>query len=237
MRIGRVSSRDAERATRLIVSTNAAAGTVDDGVAARLGQRREVLGAQRADVERRRAGDDLDVLLGGAQLERGVGRRAASGRRRAAAGPGGRPCPRARPSPASGTRRPTSMSVARSSAPSAPATSWTPESAWTALRVEATRETTLSCASRSAEDVSNFTMSTSDVWLEVIGPVQCVQKGEGARRMRGRGARPGANEWGESVKSRGRSSRRRRGGARGRGRRPVPRGRRRCARRLAGRRT
>ena len=42
----------------------------DDGVAAGVGERREVLAAQRADVERRRAGDDLDVLLGGAQLER-----------------------------------------------------------------------------------------------------------------------------------------------------------------------
>ena len=41
-----------------------------DGVAAGVGERREVLGAERADVERRRAGDDLDVLLGGAELER-----------------------------------------------------------------------------------------------------------------------------------------------------------------------
>ena len=39
-------------------------------VAAGLGERREVLGAQRAHVERRGAGHDLDVLLGRAQLER-----------------------------------------------------------------------------------------------------------------------------------------------------------------------
>ena len=55
------------------------------------------------------------------------------------------------------------MSVARSSAPPRGALSWTPESAWTALRVEATRETTASWASRSAHDVENFTMRTS--WM------------------------------------------------------------------------
>jgi hypothetical protein len=48
---------------------------VDDVLAAGLGQRRKVLGAQRPDVERRRAGDDLDVLLGRPQLEARVGAR------------------------------------------------------------------------------------------------------------------------------------------------------------------
>jgi len=69
VRIGRVSSRDRldERRGR----------HVDDVLAAGLGQWREVLGAQRADVERRRAADDLDVLLGRAQLER----RAVAGQR------------------------------------------------------------------------------------------------------------------------------------------------------------
>jgi hypothetical protein len=52
------------------------------------------------------------------------------------------------------------MSVARSSAPVPETLSWTPESAWTALRVEATRETTPSCPSSSAHDVENFTMKT-----------------------------------------------------------------------------
>ena len=84
MRIGRVSSLDAERATFSTVSTNAAAG-IDDVVAARLGQRREVLGAQRAQVELRRAGHDLDVPLRGAQLERHRRSRGACGRRRAEA--------------------------------------------------------------------------------------------------------------------------------------------------------
>ena len=83
VRIGRVSSREAERATLPIVSTNASAGSVDHGVAAGVGERREVLGAERADVERRGAGDDLDVLLGGAQLERDLVATGARGRRRA----------------------------------------------------------------------------------------------------------------------------------------------------------
>ena len=49
-------------------------------------------------------------------------------------------------SPSSGTRRPISMSVARSSMPVDDASSCTPESAWTALRVEAARVTVCSCA-------------------------------------------------------------------------------------------
>ncbi len=47
----------------------------DDGVAAGVGERREVLAAQRPDVEGGGARHDLDVLLRGAQLDRhGVGR-------------------------------------------------------------------------------------------------------------------------------------------------------------------
>ena len=145
VRIGRVSSREAERATLPIVATNACGRHGDDGVAAGLGEGREVLAAQRADVEGRRAGDDLDVLLGGAQLERDGRRPAARGRRRASGGRGGRRCPRAAISAWSGTRRPTSMSVARSSTVPPSATTCTPESAWTAERVEATRETVCSC--------------------------------------------------------------------------------------------
>ena len=67
---GRVSSRDAERATFATVSANAWAGTLDTRLLVRNRQRREVVEAQRAQVERRRAGDDLEVLLGAAQLER-----------------------------------------------------------------------------------------------------------------------------------------------------------------------
>ena len=70
VRTGRVSSREAERATRETVSTNASAGSATRVSGERLGQRREVLGAQRAQVKGRWAGDQLDVLLGAAQLER-----------------------------------------------------------------------------------------------------------------------------------------------------------------------
>ena len=66
---GRVSSREAERATFSTVSTNAGAGHRHP-LALGLRERREVLRAQRADVEGRGAGEDLDVLLGRPQLER-----------------------------------------------------------------------------------------------------------------------------------------------------------------------
>ena len=50
------------------------------------------------------------------------------------------------------------MSVARSSELPAAACSWTPESAWTALRVEATRVAVCSCAKSSWDVVSSFTI-------------------------------------------------------------------------------
>ena len=53
------------------------------------------------------------------------------------------------------------MSVARSCTASSAAIC-TPESACTALRVDATRETTWSCASNSCDEVDNFTMTTSE---------------------------------------------------------------------------
>ena len=70
VRWGRVSSREAARATRAIVSTNAWVGTVSTPVVGRLGQLREVLLGKRAQVEARLAGRDLDVLLRAAVLER-----------------------------------------------------------------------------------------------------------------------------------------------------------------------
>ena len=57
MSTGRVSSREAERATLRTVSTKRRARDVELVVAARLRQRREVLEPQRADVERRGAAD------------------------------------------------------------------------------------------------------------------------------------------------------------------------------------
>ena len=58
----------------------------------------------------------------------------------------------------SGTRSPTSMSVARSSTRPPEASSWTPDNACTALRVDATRVTVCRWASSSAAEVVTFTM-------------------------------------------------------------------------------
>ncbi len=60
---GRVSSREAERATRETVCTNASAGSETRVSADGSGRRGEVFGAQRAQMKRRRSGDQLDVLL------------------------------------------------------------------------------------------------------------------------------------------------------------------------------
>ena len=72
---GRVSSREAEPATFSAVATNASAGSETDAFGLGLGERREVLGPERADVEGGVARDQLDVLLGRAQLERDLRRR------------------------------------------------------------------------------------------------------------------------------------------------------------------
>ena len=116
VRCGRVSSREAARATRAIVSTNAVAGTRHAALAGRLGQLREVLGRQRAQVELRRSRHHLDVLLRAAVLERELDPSAANERRRAAAGRGSPPGPGDDSVGSSATRTPSSMSVASSSA-------------------------------------------------------------------------------------------------------------------------
>jgi hypothetical protein len=59
-------------------------------------------------------------------------------------------------SPSSGTRRPISMSVARSSMPSAWAWIWTPDNACTALRVDAARVTVCSWANSASRRVESF---------------------------------------------------------------------------------
>jgi hypothetical protein len=63
VRTGRVSLREAERATFTTIATKASPGR----------RTRFPSGTQGADVEGRGAADDLDVLLGRAQLERDVG--------------------------------------------------------------------------------------------------------------------------------------------------------------------
>ena len=72
VRCGRVSSREAARATRLDRLDERLGRNRDAAVAAGLGQLREVLGRKGAQVEPRAARDDLDVLLARAVLEREV---------------------------------------------------------------------------------------------------------------------------------------------------------------------
>jgi hypothetical protein len=67
------------------------------------------------------------------------------------------------------------MSVARSSTPSEVAATWTPANAWTALRVDATRDTDWSWASSSALDVESFTMETSREIQESSVLLMCGQ--------------------------------------------------------------
>ena len=70
VRCGRVSSREAARATRPIVSTNAPAGTCMVVAPAASGSFGKSSARQGAEVELRGARDDLDVLLRGPVLER-----------------------------------------------------------------------------------------------------------------------------------------------------------------------
>ena len=72
VRWGRVSSREADRATRPTVSTKAPAGTFSESSGGGSGQLGEVLGREGPQVEHRAAGYDLHVLLRGAVLEREV---------------------------------------------------------------------------------------------------------------------------------------------------------------------
>ncbi len=162
VRIGRVSSREADRATARIVSTNARAGiaTVVSPPGSGSGGKSSARSVRRWKL--RRAGDELDVLVLGPQLERHLvaGQLADDVEqqpRRQDRFAGAR-----RPRRRAASRRPISMSVARSSTPPSVAAICTPESAWIALRVEATRATVCRCASRAAAEVEIFTMSTSE---------------------------------------------------------------------------
>ena len=72
VRIGRVSSREAERATRAMVSVKAGAGMVTIWSPPGSGSGGKSSARSVRMWKRAGAGDDLDVLLGGAQLERDV---------------------------------------------------------------------------------------------------------------------------------------------------------------------
>ena len=163
VRIGRVSSREAERETRAMVSTKAGAGIETtwsppgSGSGGKSSPRsvrmwkRAVPPTISTSCSAGRSSSETSPL-------RSV--RTTSSSRRA----GRTTVPLRSTSASSGTRSPTSMSVARSSTPapsSPPAAICTPESACTALRVEATRETVWRSARSRPVDVDSFTMNTS----------------------------------------------------------------------------
>ena len=159
VRIGRVSSLDAERATWPTVSTNAAAGiwTTESPPGAGSGGKSSARSVRRwkRAVAEMISTSPSEGRSSSETSEPGSCRATSSSRRAGRTTSPGRAT-----SARSGTRRPISMSVARSSTPSSPAATWTPESAWTALRVEATRETVCSWPSSSCVVVDNFTMDT-----------------------------------------------------------------------------
>ena len=161
---------------RAMVSTNACAGHARRGRRRRLREaagspRRAACGCGRSRC-RRRARRPARRCAARASRRR----RAASGRRRAAGGPAARRRPSRSTSASSGTRRPISMSVARSSTRPPAAAICTPDSAWTALRVEATRVTVCSWASSSRAEVESFIDDAPLRWaIEVIkGVSRCA---------------------------------------------------------------
>ena len=154
---GRVSSREADRATRAIVCTNASVGSATRPSAEGAGS----LGKSSARSVRRWkvAGPQISSTSCSAARSSSVtvsedSERATSSSRRA----GSTADPGRDTSALSGTRRPISISVASSSGEeSAGAEIITPESACTALRVDATRETVCSVASSSGVERESFT--------------------------------------------------------------------------------
>ncbi len=153
---GRVSSREAERATREIVSTKAPAesltrdsppGSGSDGKSsARSVRRWNVVGPQISSMSC--SAPRSSIVSCSAGSERATSRSSRAG---STAAPG-----RAT-SALRGVRSPISMSVASSSGvPSAGAEIITPESACTALRVDATREAVCSWVNSSEEDREIF---------------------------------------------------------------------------------
>ena len=162
-------------------------------VAVGLRERREVLerAACGCGTSRRRRRSRRPARRDAARASRS--RRAASGRRRRAAAPAARRIPSRTTSPSSGTRSPISMSVARSSMLPSPAITWTPERAWTALRVLAARVTVWSCANNASRWVESLISSpasdsirtTTQAEVTVIRAVDGVHNRGRGRTMRG----------------------------------------------------
>ena len=152
---GRVSSRDAERATLSTVSTNAGPGTSTrpspsgSGKGGKSSSRSvrmwNVAEPATISTSCSEARSSSDTESPGSARTTSTSSRA-----------GSTTAPSRTTSPSSGTRRPISMSVARSSMAPPLAVSWTPESAWTALRVEAARVTVWSSVNSAVREVETF---------------------------------------------------------------------------------
>ena len=152
---GRVSSRDADRATFSTVSTNAGPGTWtrpsasvsgNGGKSSRRSVRMWNVAAPPTSSTSCSDGRSSSVTSSAGSA------RTTSTSSRA----GSTTAPSRTTSPSSGTRRPISMSVARSSIAPSPARRCTPDSACTALRVEAARVTVCSWANRASRLVEIF---------------------------------------------------------------------------------
>ena len=155
VRTGRVSSRDADRATLATVATNAGPGTwtrpspSGSGNGGKSSSRSVRMWNVAAPAT---ISTSCSALRSSSVTESPGSERITSTSSRA----GSTTEPSRTTSPSSGTRRPISMSVARSSTAPAEARICTPESACTALRVEAARVTVCSCANNVSRCVESF---------------------------------------------------------------------------------
>ena len=149
VRIGRVSSREAERETRAIVSVNAAAGTttvVSPPGSGSIGKS-SPRSVRRWNVALPATSSTSCCSGRSSMLTVGPGsRRTTSSSSRA----GRTTSPGRWTSAGSGARSAISMSVARSSTALSVAAIWTPESAWIADRVDAMRATTPRCVTNTS---------------------------------------------------------------------------------------
>ena len=113
MSTGRVSSREADRRPSAPSRRRRRRGARPRQSDPAPGSGGKSSALERADVEGRVSGNELDVLLGGAKLERDASRPAASRTTSSNRRAGRTTVPSRTTSASSGTRRPTSISVAR----------------------------------------------------------------------------------------------------------------------------
>ena len=179
VRIGRVSSREAERDTRAIVSTNAGAGIETTWSPPGSGSGGKS-SARSVRMWKRAVPPTISTSCSaGPQLERDV---AAAQRADDVEQQAGREHDRARAldlAASSGTRRPTSMSVARSSTPASPSPARdldAGERLHGAARRRDARRPSAAGRAAPAVDVDNFTMNTSWRWIGVVGAVEMCDR-------------------------------------------------------------